>query len=653
MSSNDPSVFNPQSPLRNGSSAAADVSFAKLNSEHHAESSSLAESSRSRERKSGLAERLTGDRDKKRHSGHESRSGDRSSNGSSTPQRSKKSGGFLLDSLFANGQATAPGSTRRHGKAREQNGHFSMDKRSSAQQRVSGEWSQRSSPLSREMSGGKPTDAPQGKTSNPQTSSMDPAQLVQMALNLSESRRRHVSSSLPIPVTPAGGRRVVSALDSGYGTVKSGSSGGKRASYLSSDAPESYKTSPHDRDGHEPAREGDNVVYTFSPATLSRAEKARRYFELASEHRRLLEHLPPLKSDASAPENYSLQATSSPGSAHFDMNRVPSNTTFKRQLGRMYNPLQALRNRRLRNRERRPLTAPPDTWQDTDRIKRWIDGVEATSNDPSFRPGEDRVRLPAFSGELEGEIERPETANRHRRTDTVNSVITRPDNGWSIEPAELLADTYWVEKEDNKTIIEDRHGNRILPLRSRLSVEGPRRSREFDHSNDYNTDQQSHHNESEDDEKPRTRRRNLLPIPGRLRRNYKSRSPSTTSNSSDEGRKPPALRFGDPEGADENVGPLDRHMRRMIAKEEKGELTSPELASPDHWDNKYGQSHQTHSSVDRARQEPHQTANGRLSVDSRGHRRSKSAEGRMGSIDLGSMPMDEVTTGNPSSSTLR
>ncbi|KAK4507629.1 hypothetical protein PRZ48_001364 [Zasmidium cellare] len=642
MSINDTLDVDAQPTLRNGSTAAADVSFAKLNSEHHAESGSQAESSRSRERKSGLAERLTGEWEK-RHSGHESlTNGDKSSNGSSTPQRSKKTGGFLLDSMFSNGQPVSSGSTRRHGKRSEPNGHISIDKRASAQHRLSGESSQRSSPLSRELSTDKGGNASQSSNTSSRPPTMDPAQLVQMALNLSESRKRHVSSSLPIPVTPAGGRRVVSALDSGYGTVKSSSSGGKRASHMSDATPGSTRGSHQSTDDIDPTSGADNVVYTFTPATLSRAEKARKYFELASEHRRLLEHLPPLKSDATAPENYTLQATSSsPGSAHYDMNRVVSNTNHKRQLGRTYNPLQALRNRRLRNRERRPLTAPPDTWQETDRIKRWIDGVEATSQDPSYRPGEDRVRLPTFSGELEGEIERPETARRHRRSDTVNSVITRPDNGWSIEPAELLADTYWIEKGDNKSIIEDRNGNRIFPGRSRLSVEMPRGSKEFDRGNESIADQQSHY-ESEDDEKVRSRRRNLLPIPGRLRRNYISRSPSTTSNSSDEGRKPPNHRFGDTEGGDENIGPLDRHMRRMIAKEEKGELASPDLVSPDHWDQKHGQFPQSRGSVDRGHRDSHQPANGRLSVESHRHRRSHSADGRVGNAGHGRRSVDET-----------
>ena len=99
----------------------------------------------------------------------------------------------------------------------------------------------------------------------------------------------------------------------------------------------------------------DNVFHTFSPATLARAEKARKYFELAHEHRRLLEHLPPLKPDSSAPGNYMFETVSSPGSAFPEITRVPSGAKIKHALGREYNPIQSLRNRRIRIREKRPF----------------------------------------------------------------------------------------------------------------------------------------------------------------------------------------------------------------------------------------------------------------------------------------------------------
>lgn len=450
---------------------------------------------------------------------------------------------------------------------------------------------------------------------------------------------------------------MVSGLAPGSSVAQAGTLNISQAGFLSNEWARSTSGSPRSSGQY-----GDVVpvevngvdapAFSFTPATLSRAEKARRYFELASEHRRLLEHLPPLKTDSSAPGNYSMKATSSPGSAHYDVVRVASNTTVKRGLGRPYNPLQALRNRRLRNRERRPLTAPPDTWQETNRIKGWIDGVEAASKEPSFRPGEDQVRLPTFSGETEnGEHPRSDTSKKHRRNDTVSSVITRPENGWTIEPAELLADTYWVEKDDNKTIVEDRHGNRIFPNRARLSVEVPRRSKESERRKDFSTERRDIHDESEDDDRSKHRRKNMITIPGRLLRHRASRSGSVSSSSSIEGRKPPAFHFGESEGGDENIGPLERHMKRMISKEERGELSSPEILSPDRW-------HTTNMRLPNEREGSGTTNRGgtagdsRLSADYQRHRRARSADGRVGSIDHGLSQMDDLTSNSAASPTL-
>lgn len=571
----------------------------------------------------------------------------------STPSQARKSGGFLLESAFANGHPA--GHERAHHRSHLQ-ANIQSDKKRLAAKRVSDASSQRSSPLSRELS--NEGNLNMGRNPSPRAASMDPAQLVQMALNLSESRRRHVSSTLPVPISPAGARRVVSGIAPGNGVAQTGALNVTQPGYLNNERDRSASGSQRSSQQYgdvvsSTADPFDPSLFTFSPATLSRAEKARRYFELAKEHRRLLEHLPPLKTDSSAPGNYSMKATSSPGSAHYDVTRVPSNTNVKRGLGRPYNPLQALRNRRLRNRERRPLTAPPDTWQETNRIKGWIDGVEAASKEPSFRPGEDQVRLPTFSGETEGaEAPRSDAAKRHRRNDTVSSVITRPENGWTIEPAELLADTYWVEKDDNKTVVEDRHGNRIFPSRARLSVEVPRHSRESDRRNEPHTDRHGVHDESEEDDRKGGRRRNMISIPGRLLRHQPSRAASLSSNSSNEGRKPPAFHFGDNEGGDENIGPLERHMRRMISREEKGELSSPELLSPDHWDSRNTQFPNERNETDAGHRESVTTVDSRPSTDIQRHRRARSADGRVGSIDHGVRSMNELASNSAASPTL-
>ncbi|EME89487.1 uncharacterized protein MYCFIDRAFT_86386 [Pseudocercospora fijiensis CIRAD86] len=680
MSSNDNDPSDPIAAAAAKASPAADVSFAAIgdgqnhqnqnqyghgnaHGHGHAESSSQAESRSSSAKRSShsISDRLARVADKateKRSQGNETphKAGNTAHNG--TPHRSRKSGGFLLETVLGNGHLRRADTSAKKGKGSEQNGNVQLDHSRYTRSRASGESSQRSSPLSKDVSVEGGSNAGSSTGQNPIPGAMDPAQLVQMALNLSESRKRHASSTLPLPISPAGGgRRVVSALDSGYGTLQPASCSGRRSrlsdGMADTSSPYQRHGTLHDGPGDLGAMTSDNVMYSFSPATLSRAENARRYFELAAEHRRLLDYLPPLKLDATAPGNYTMQATSSPGSAHYQMTRVASYSNNKHRLGRAYNPLQALRNRRLRNISRRPLTAPPDTWQETDRIKRWIDRVEVASQDASYRPGNDQVRLPAFSGELESSpaiAGRPDIAHRHRRTDTATSVITRPENGWTIEPAELLADTYWTERDDNKTVIEDRHGNRIFPSRVRPSVEMPRKSKESERVFDLGTDRdrQNRVEEPEAEDKKRKKHKHTLPIPGRLRRNHSSRSSSVSTASSEEGRKPPPLRFGDDQGGDENVGPLERHMRSMIANEERGEMPSPELVSPDYWDSKHTPFPNYRASMDRGHRQS--VAHGKLSVEmSQGHPRSRSTEGRLTSIDHGPSSMDELVSGSPAS----
>ncbi|CAK1354495.1 unnamed protein product [Cercospora beticola] len=648
-------------------SPAADVSFAAAES-RHGESSSRAQSRSSSARGSShsFPDKFRGSSET-RSSTAEATSNQADSIGQSKiPQRVRKPGGFLLGSVLSNGHVRAsdhaPGLSSKRASRSHNNGHIQLDKPRNAAARISGESSHGSSPLSRQLSSERSTKAGSGKLPEARPPAMDPAQLVQMALNLSESRKRHSTSALPVPITPAGSRRVVSAMDSGYGTVRSASSAGKRASYSNESripTPVSHRHSPHREELLEsPIDLGRNIVHTFSPATLFRTEKARRYFELASEHRRLLENLPPLRPDATAAGNYSMQATSSPGSAHYHMTRITSSeSVHKHKLGRQYNPLQALRNRRIRNRQRRPLTAPTETFQETDRIRRWIDGVEAAAKNSSFRPGEDQVRLPPFSGELEADPnDRPDTARGHRRTDTTSSVIVRPENGWMIEPAELLADTYWVEKHDNKTLIEDRNGHRLFPARTATSLEAPRRSKDItrrsmevgklqDHNGNHRDDSDA--SESEEQHRAKHKSKHILPLP-RLGRGHVNRSGSVSSISSDEGRRPPALRFGHDEGGDENIGPLERHMREMIAKDEKGELSSPELLSPDHWDTQNTSFPTMRTGGSNSRHEINAASKGRLSVDTQRHQRSTSDDSK-GSMERNLPSMNEMIADSPSS----
>lgn len=567
--------------------------------------------------------------------------------------RSRKSGGFLLDAVYANGQPSQGTPPERRGKEKAQDGHLQVEKRRLEQTRSSMDSSHASSPLSREVSMDDIDRHTQQRPSRPP--SMDPAQLVQMALNLSESRKRHVSGPLHVPLTsPRDSRR----LSGRYDTVHTRSSGRQRASYLSDDR--SYgSASPHMLDSADQGYAihdqdfsdvvANDVPYNFSPATLSRAEKARKYFELASEHRRLLQNLPPLKADANAPGNHIFVSKSSPHSVHPEIERVPSYSGNKYPLGRQYNPLQALRNRRLRARERRPLTAPLEAWADTARVRSWVDGVEAATDQSEYRALPDRVQLPAFEQDDERAAASRNISNGHRRTDTVSSVITRPENGWSIEPPELLADTYWTEDGDNKDTIENRSGYLVFPARTRSSIEQPRPS----HETNREVIKKDTTDDATDDmpARKRTHRRTLL-LPKRHRRKQVSRSPSVTSASSDEGRVPRTLSYGSDGG--ENIGPLERQMQRMIVRDERGELSSPDLVSPDHWESKHTPFPVLRGNVERPHRDTLSQDNGRLSVDTaQSHRRAKSADGRYITRDRPMLSMEDVAaTDSPDFETL-
>lgn len=615
--------------------AAVDVSFSRL-ADQNGESSSQA-GSRSSGTRSNESARHSKEVAVALEESPRSRIGSAETKGTHG-HHARHSGGFLLDSVFANGQPRGEPVVDRHGKRKAQNGHLHVDKRRLNAPRLSVELSHAGSPLSREVSRdhshtGMEDDV--HRSSRPP--SMDPAQLVQMALNLSESRRRHTSGplQLPSPSSPRDNRRV-SGVDSRYSTARSRSSAGRQASYMidgaTQSSPASRRSGTAEGDEHEhdlDTRDVESleVPIDITPATLSRAEKARKYFELASEHRRLLQHLPPLKTDASAPGNHTFVSTSSPHSAHPEITRVPSYLNNKHELGRKYNPLQALRNRRLRARERRSLTAPPEVWQDTERIASWIDDVEAATHDSQYRSVPDKIRLPTFAGEREEAAESKASFKSHRRTDTASSIVTRPENGWTIEPSELFADTYWTEKDDNKYIIENRHGNSVFPARTRFSWEQPRRSAD---TNRDMVDDENVGSVTEDVPVTKKHHKRSLLLPKRHKTLALSRSPSMTSVSSDEGRMPPTLAYGSDDG-DENIGPLERHMQNMIARDEKGELSPIDMVSPDHWESRHTQLPVLRGHNGRSRRDTLSQGDERLSVQTaRGHMRAKSADGRVG-----------------------
>ncbi|KAF2741290.1 DUF221-domain-containing protein [Polyplosphaeria fusca] len=444
-------------------------------------------------------------------------------------------------------------------------------------------------------------------SATPPQSGLDPNQLVHMALNLSESRKRNLSAGQLLVPQPAGSRRVTSVGMAPDASFMSYGPGSSIKQYLNEQRRTSRNISPGGRNAlsslrhmsastaRSPSMSLSTQQLTLSEATIARRDKARMYIELRIEYLRLLDQLPPLKPDASAPGNYYVSASNVPGSPQAQLTRMPSHAGKRHELGRAYNPLQYLRNRRTRARERKSLEHPPDEFQDINRVREWVDQVQTASQNARYRQ-HNGVLLPQFHQD-------------HDTKDTP-SKPTRPRMGWIFTSEELLADAHWLEQGDNKTLIEDRHGRKVFPpeepykqdlLQPRASTENPeKRRRSWVEGLPRLSSDMATADESEPDSE-HGRKRRLLPAfraesPKRKKHGWRGSRPRSTSDSdtsgseSDQQKSQPG-RARLQVDVNNNTGPLALQMRQLMEKEGIEAISrSPAIVSPDTPD-KWGVGH--------------------------------------------------------------
>jgi hypothetical protein len=547
--------------------------------------------------------------------------------------RVRRSGGFLLDSSFPSSPRKTPGQHPPH--AQESTGKRSSRRLDATahdgQQggRRLGRQSPASSPLSRQVGAGhqghSATMAESHERSNghlrvgktrsqahttqstiydaepppsaPPQPSIDPNQLVHMALNLSESRRRNISAG---PLLAAQSR-VASGVqrDGSFAHTGAGNSlsqymnAGRRASRNMS--PIGGSSSPSRHMSTSMQRSGSLAFPSTQPpsaASFARAEKARDYISLRLEYMRLLDSLPPLKPDANAPGNFIVSSNNVPGSPQAQLTRMPSYAGKQFDLGRPYNPLQYIRNRRSRARDRRAFDHPPDDFTNPEEVHHWVDRVEEHVRRPGYRH-DDRVLLPRLHDD-------------HPRG-TVPETPPRPHKGWVFSPEELLADAYWLEEGDNKSIIENRHGRKIFPPKEAPQPDllQPRVSKEYAEKrrkswveglpgvlSDPATGDES------DRGSERGRRLRLLPAfrsdspkQGKhIRRGSRLRTTidsDTSDSDAGPGKRKPRIIVD----VDNNTGPLALQMENML-KQQATQASSklPDIISPD-TPNKWGRDH--------------------------------------------------------------
>ncbi|KAL3958731.1 hypothetical protein ACCO45_006893 [Purpureocillium lilacinum] len=163
-----------------------------------------------------------------------------------------------------------------------------------------------------------------------------------------------------------------------------------------------------------------------------------------AQYRRLLETLPPLKPGFER----QMTAISPPATAVASRGiKFGSRDPPPPALGRQYNPLQYIRNRKIRARERKVIDGERQGFGD-------VEGV---------RLG-DVFSMPLYPGADEAESQASPDANSKAVT-----RVRRPRVDWFIEPCDMIADAYWLERNDHKHLIEDRQWRKIFPPPAELS----------------------------------------------------------------------------------------------------------------------------------------------------------------------------------------
>ena len=316
-----------------------------------------------------------------------------------------------------------------------------------------------------------------------------PAQIVNLALNLSENRRRQLNNGRLSSLPAAGGRRIVSTPRMGTATAGSPLVGGSLRHHLNQQkkhrnepvTPERAKLStdyfsPVQQET-EQQREADiqpllpgidfedlaSPQFSATDATLARAEKARVTIGLSHQHLRLLQYLPKLPTTSGG-----RLSTSRGGPRHEPEKSQP--------LGRAYNPLQYLRNRRVRARESRTLNSEGDGWKDLEKVKMWVDAVVDERSEGVSRV-DDEYPLPPF---------KPVGAELVPETTYLSTTISRTGGpplakaprqrtDWSTTPWDMLGDVYWLNEAENKDLIEDREGNKVFTQKTSFDLSALKR----------------------------------------------------------------------------------------------------------------------------------------------------------------------------------
>lgn len=453
---------------------------------------------------------------------------------------------------------------------------------------------------------------------------VDSAQIVHLALNLSESRRN-------------ASRRFVSApLPQASGGLAENTVGGSLRQHLQQQRRVSRNISPKPDKGDRTmgasrvvtapnassplqsvfdTQEEGKYEYHFSASTLARAEKARNTIELMAQYRRLLHYVPPLIPQGLERTTTSSDAgtTGSPASSTFRHSRSPSaSAPVPRQMGRPYNPLQYIRNRKVRARTSRTIDGEAQGFGDLEKVASWIDVVAQVSTKEEYQKADCSMIPKLSNGADDGTSPYGSPQSSISKGQAAQIKAKRPRVDWITNPADMLADIFWTEQDDNKKLVEDRSGHPIFPRHLELKRPSSRKTddekepakpptpgkRTEELGLDLRVDTQlpEFRSTKSDSEKlsdwaaskAKQKLRNLPHIHhghnGSVhdRHLLRSRSRSDTDSSdSDVARPPRRKRSGTADSNDRGKDILEKQMREMMAKEARqAEQRGDAVASP-------------------------------------------------------------------------
>ena len=416
----------------------------------------------------------------------------------------RNSGGFLLESLGRSSRLSRSFLQRTQrgdkGKRKSEESELSIPKRRLRDTRHQTTSSIGSSPLSHEVTPdarangngnivlgtdvrhnmGKPTASPSTSRNGTGQSldlnrappnvgfDSDPAQIVNMALSLSAARQRQASAKRYVTGDQTRSRAVSGATNN---SPRSRVATGSIAQYLAPDRSPSVNSNNRpqtpqlgvQRQDHgqeisprtnledqtmidADADEDEDGEAEISQPTAHRVQAARVYFELAYEHRRLLSHLPPIgrpdgRARASSPDSHS----------------------------KMYNPLQYIRNRKLRIWDKTTMNGEEEGWHDIEKVRTWVNTVIGNHHETRHDPDE-CVRLPLLQPNSHSESD-PD-AKKAKDAGHQQVKRRRPRSDWVTHPGDMIADCFWLEQGVNKIKILDRDNNHIYPQNTQFKFSG-------------------------------------------------------------------------------------------------------------------------------------------------------------------------------------